>query len=279
MANFSIVADTTCGLTIQEAESMGIRLIGLKVIFGNESYQETFELGAERFYGLLKASNIIPTTSQPSVGEFKKVYEAAFSESADILSIHISSELSKTVESARIAASEIEGSKISIIDSMTTAAGMTILIERAMKMRDSGASLKDAEDALNSLKKRMKTVLSVDTLEYLKKGGRIGGAQAMLGTVLKIKPILELVNGKIEPLDKARGNSKAYERICEYIEESCAGKPEIINICHADAIGKANEFKLALRNKFNDISDVQASMLSPVIGTHTGPGTIGIAFA
>ena len=276
MASVRIVTDTTAYLSKEEIEEYNIEIVPLYVNFPDEVIVDGSIPNAVFFDKVDKAAQL-PFTSQPSPGDFVEVYEKILSAGDEIISIHISLGLSGTTESATAAKKVLDAEGISVIDSYHTTAGLAILVITAARAAKEGKSRIEIAEMLEEMKKRTQTFFIPATLDYLKKGGRIGGAQAFLGTILQIKPILYLNNGKIDAFTKVRTMKKALERIVEELPEK-AEDVMLMAVMHAEAEETAAALKGLIQQRLPGIEDVMIYPLSPVIGTHTGPGVVGFSF-
>lgn len=273
-----ILTDSTADLPPSLQGHPGIEVIPLKVVTPQRTYLDRVDLDTHQFLDLLKHSPTLPTTSQPSAGEFVAKYQQILKNGADgILSMHISSKLSGTISSAHAALEEMGKVPVTIFDSLSTSIGLGILIQQAVQALDAGEPLPQVVKMLEVMRDEMTIGFVVDTLEYLHKGGRIGKAAALMGTLLNVKPVLTLTHGLIEPLDKARSKRKGLERVITYIQEAVGTeKPMVAGIAQLETAEEAESVRQAMLERFN-CKDCFIAELSPVIGTHTGPGVIGIA--
>ena len=278
MAKVKIITDSTAYLPPDLIARYGIRVIPLKVVFGAEAYAEGVDISNEEFYGKLAAASTLPTTSQPSVGDFLEVYGEASREGKPILSIHISSKLSATISTALTAKSELPQAQIEVVDSLSTAMALGMVVLAAARAADEGQSLSQIRATAEKVIQSMNLFFIVDTLEYLHKGGRIWGAAALMGTVLRIKPVLYLKEGQIEVLTKVRTKRKALKRLLELMgERMTEGASVHVTIIHAHAVEEASALEKEVRAHFN-CAEIYISELGPVIGAHVGPRAIGVAF-
>lgn len=273
-----ILTDSTADLPPALHGHPRIDTIPLKVVTPQRTYLDRVDLDTPEFLNLLKNSPTLPTTSQPSAGEFETKYRQMLDGGADaILSIHISSKLSGTISSAHAALETLRGAPITVFDSLSTSIGLGLLIQQAVKALDAGEPLAEVVKVLEVMRDAIKIGFVVDTLEYLHKGGRIGRASALMGTLLNVKPVLTLTGGAIEPLDKARSKRKGIERTLAYIQESIGTeRPMVAGIAQLETAEEAESVRQAVLDRFN-CKDCFIAELSPVIGTHTGPGVVGIA--
>jgi DegV family protein with EDD domain len=281
MSKVAIVTDSTAYLPKELIADLPIHILPLQVIWGDENFRDGVDIEPEAFYQKLALSPITPTTSQPSPKVFQDKYLELLSQGYDILSIHISTALSGTVQSAEQAKQLVNKSNIAIIDSRVTAMALgfnALFLARAAK---NGSTLAECVEMANSMPKKSGAVFAVSNLEFLHRGGRISGASAFLGTALKLKPILWLKDGRIEAKEKIRTLNKALERMVELIVEIVGDHKKVaIGIVHADAKVQA----VAVLNKTIEalgkerVIESVVTAVSPVVGTHTGPGTVGICF-
>ena len=271
-----IVTDSSAYLPADLVQQHHIHVIPLKVHFGEQTYRDEIDLSHEEFYRMLAEAETLPTTSQPSAGEFFDLYSKLSKDGHEIISIHISSKLSGTISSAQSAKEMLPEAKISIIDSASTAMGLGLMALTAARAAEEGKTAAEIVAAVEKMIKAMNVVFVVDTLEYLQKGGRIGGAAALVGTLLKVKPILCLKDGRIEPLDKVRSKRKALARLLEVTEECVEpGTPVRVAVLHAQVPDEARELEKKVRARF-DCAEYYFAELGPVLGTHTGPGVVGL---
>lgn len=278
MAEVKIITDSTAYLPPELIARYGIRVVPLKVVFGAEAYAEGVDISNEEFYSKLMEASTLLTTSQPSVGDFLQVYGEVTREGVPILSIHISSKLSATVSTALTAKGELPQAQIEVVDSLSTSMGLGMVVLAAARAADEGQSLSQIRAATEKVIRSMNLFFIVDTLEYLRKGGRIGGAAALVGTALRIKPVLYLKEGQIEVLAKVRTKRRALKRLLELMAERMLGGTSVhIAIIHAHAAEEATALEKEVRARFN-CAEIYLSELGPAIGAHVGPRAIGLAF-
>jgi DegV family protein with EDD domain len=273
-----IVTDSTAYLPEDFVRQHDIRVVPLCVHFGREAFKEGVELSNEAFYARLKDAPELPTTSQPSVGDFYQVFAELAAAGHEIVALTISHKLSGTYSSAIAAQQMLPQAKIGVIDSLSTSIGLQLMIEAALRGVAAGASRQEIIEQVEEIKQKMYVLFVVDTLEYLAKGGRIGNAKAFLGTLLKVKPILILQDGAIEPLEQVRSKRKALAEMLNLVALHLDGKGREANVAitHALAPEEANEVAHEIVGRLG-CKDPRLTTLGPVIGTHTGPGVIGIA--
>jgi len=272
-----IVADSTGYLPEATVRQHDIRIVPLLVRFGEEIFKEGVELSNEDFYARLKTSPTLPVTSQPSAGEFYDVFKELADAGHEIIVLTISSKLSGTWNSAMAATGMLPEARISVIDSLSTSIGLQLMIEAVAEAVAGGATRPEIVEQVEEIKQKLYVLFAVDTLEYLAKGGRIGNAEAFLGTLLKIKPILALQDGAIEPLEQVRSRRKALARMLDLIVEYLGddGSRAKVAITHALVPEEAQVFKKEITARLG-CSEPSLAELGAVIGTHTGPGVIGV---
>ena len=274
MKKIKIITDSTSYITKEYARENNITVVPLSYYFGEEMEKEGFPGEFENFFNRLENSNLFPTTSQPPTGDFLEEYNKAFNEGyEEIIVILLSSKLSGTYNSANLAKGILGDERISIVDSEQAASNLRFLVEDAINMSKEGKSIEDIMDHLENKKKEMYVYLTVNTLEYLKRGGRLSSFQSAIGSVLQIRPIIQLKDGVLDSIEKVRGKNKALNSIGEKIFENV----EKISICHVLDIKEAEKFKSTLEKKFPN-AIITIDELGPVIGCHLGPGGIGICF-
>lgn len=273
-----IVTDSTAGLPQAMAQEFDIRVVPLYVHFGEQAFKEQVELSNEEFYDRLHQVVDLPTTSQPSAGEFLQVFQELLDAGHEVVVLTISSKLSGTWASAMAAQEMLPGAPISIVDSLSTSVGMLLMLDAATQAIRQGASRQEVVALWETLRDKMHVLFVVDTLEYLAKGGRIGNAKAFLGTLLKIKPILILQDGVVEPLEQARSKHKGLTRIIDLAEEQLdsAKTQARVAVTHGLCLEEALPFRDELMARLG-CAEPPISEVGPVLGTHTGPGVIGLA--
>jgi DegV family protein with EDD domain len=276
-SKIAVVTDSTCDLPQELIKKYNIFVIPLYVRFGDEVYKEGIDISLEEFYTKLKSSNIHPSTSQPSPQDFITMYQRLDQEYDYIFSIHISSNLSGTVQSANTAKNELKLDKIEIIDSLQTSIPLGMIVIEVAKFCEQERSKEKLIKFISNLIYNIRVIFTVDTLEYLQKGGRIGKAQALLGSILDIKPILGIEEGGVVPLAKVRGRKKMYHKVIEMIKEDIGDKKINIGIVHANSQDLGLKLKDLMYEHFQ-IQQCIFSQIGAVIGTHTGPGTLGVGY-
>lgn len=278
----AIVTDSTSDLPESQRSLYDITVVPENVIFGTTTYQDGIDMTPERLYDMLPTAKNHPTTSQPSAGEFIKHYRPLIQAGKEIVSIHLSTKLSGTYASAVAAKKELEDElkkelPITILDTPWVSMALGMLCMIAAQAAQAGKSRDQVVAAVNALIPKLNIIFVLDTLEYLKRGGRIGAASAMLGAMLNFKPMLTVREGAVHPLEKPRSRAKALRRLMEMLEESANGKPLHVAVLNADALGEASAIEKEIRTQY-DCREVYSVPLGPAIGVHVGPGTIGLAY-
>jgi DegV family protein with EDD domain len=276
VAGVVFVTDSASDLDPAVAARDGIRIVPLSVSFGDESFRAGADLSTEEFWQRMTAPNApFPKTAASSPGEFKAVYDAAFTDGADaIVSIHVSGLLSGSIKSAEIAKGMLPEREIHLVDSQGASMAEGILAYMGLDLARMGVSAGEIARTLNDRASDLRMYVSLETLEYLKKGGRISGAQAAIGGLLSVKPIIAVEAGKVETADKPRTRSKSRERCIELI---CARPIERIAILHTMAPDVDDFRDEVVRRSGVDPASVMVSIVGPSVGPHLGPGCVGAA--
>jgi DegV family protein with EDD domain len=254
--------------------------VPLVVIWGEETLEDDIDITPVQFYTRLKSAKVMPTTSQASIGNMQKAFARLLEEDYDVLGIFLSSKLSGTIQSAMQGRDELTAGKdkVKIFDSETTSMAMGFQVLAAVRAAAQGASVDECYKIAEAAKSQTGIYFVVDTLEFLHRGGRIGGAKRFIGTALNIKPILTVQDGKVETAGSVRTKAKAMDHIIDIINEKCKGKSNIrLATLHANAQQDAITILDKASAILNPVEKI-LSEVSPVIGTHTGPGTVGLAY-
>jgi len=270
-ANTAIALDSTADFPDAAQRFPNWRVVPLYVNFGTESYRDGVDLTAAEFYARLKTTDVMPTTSQPTPADFRAVYEelAAYER---ILSIHIAATLSGTFQSAGLAADE----RVRTIDSETASAGITMLALAIQRRLDRGTTDEEVDELVVRYKRDHGLVFTVDTLEFLARGGRIGRAKAFAGELLNVKPILSIRAGEVVPVKRVRGNRKAFQEFVDAVQTQTADGPGLrFGTAHADAPERAVQLEKMVRDLRPQATIEVETVLGAVIGAHAGPGTVG----
>jgi DegV family protein with EDD domain len=273
--NTAVVLDSTADLPDPQARHPNWRLVPLYVRFGDETFREYVDISAEDFYRRLRESSQPPKSSQPSPADFEAVFDS-LSEYERILCVVLSSKISGTYESARLAAEPV-GERVRVIDSGVTSGGTVILADAIQRRLDRGTEEKEIDALVERFKRERGLLFTVDTLEFLIRGGRIGKAAGLAGQLLSVKPILVLDDGEVAPLKRVRGRRKAIaemERL--FVEGSQDVSGLHVGVAHADALEDCDELAGRVSAARPHASLDLVLTLGPVIGTHGGPGTLGL---
>jgi DegV family protein with EDD domain len=273
--NTAVVVDSTADFPEAPERFPNWRVVPLYVRFGDESFRDYVELSPEQFYARLRTSKETPSTSQPTPGDFLTVYEGLAGYDR-ILSIHIAGKLSGTIESARAAARELGGERVRTIDSESASAATAMLGLAIQRRLERGTSDEEVDALVERYRREARLLFTVDTLEYLARGGRIGRARAWAGELLNIKPILSIEDGEVLPVKRVRGNRKAFLEFAARFESSTVDRASLcVGIAHAEAPEKAEALRKLVRDKRPAAEIEIVTTLGPVVGTHAGPGTVG----
>jgi DegV family protein with EDD domain len=273
-----IVADTTSGLPRKMLGELGITLIPQIVVFGEDSYRDDTELDTATFLQKLKASAVLPKTAAPPPGLYHPVFEQAQRDGDEVIVVAPSAKVSGTVRSAEVAAQDFPNLKVAVVDSQTIAGNLASLVLLANQWARAGDNAETIISRLNEWIPRGRIYFLVDTLEYLQKGGRIGGAKALLGEILQFKPILCVKEGEVAPFEQQRTKRRALARLLEIVEEQCPKSAEAhLTVMQADATLEADTLAAELMARMK-LASIPIYELPPAIVTHGGPGVLAIGF-
>jgi DegV family protein with EDD domain len=273
--NTAIVLDSTADYPEGPNRFPNWRVVPLYVRFGEESFRDYEELGPSEFYERLRKAAELPTTSQPTPGDFLAAYEE-LGDYERILSLHIPAKLSGTVESARRAGEELGGGKVRAIDTGIVSAGQAMLALAVERRLERGTTDDEVDALVERFRREGRIIWTVDTLEFLAKGGRIGKAAAMAGQLLHIKPILGIEEGEVVPLKRVRGSHKAFLEFANAFEAGSIDRPSLrVGIAHADAPERLEALRELVRRARPHAQIEVEAMLGAVVGTHAGPGAVG----
>jgi DegV family protein with EDD domain len=271
-----IITDSTSDIPFEQQASLGIEIVPLSVRFGSEEYIDGVTLSKPQFFQKLAECEELPTTAQVNPEKFAQIFRK-YGEDDEIIGIFISGELSGTFQSSVIAKGIVNSEKIHLIDSRTVTFGLALLVYEAVRMRDAGHSAAEICEAIQSLTGRLKFYAVVDTLKYLKMGGRLSASSALLGTMLRIKPIISLQDGKVEAVDKKQGLKAAVQAIAQKVKAERPDPSYQIVLGDSNAPSLTAMFKEALAGDI-DIAGSALVELGAVVGTHAGPGCAGLAY-
>lgn len=279
MANpVAIVTDSTAHLPKDWIDKYNLRVAPSVVIWDGEELRDGVDITADEFFTRLANSATMPTTSQPTPAYFKSIYEELLAEGKDILGVHISHKLSGTFASAEQAKALFPDANIENVDTLSAAMGEGWPLLMAVRAAEAGKPLGVCKAIVEEASKHTGILLTVETLEFLHRGGRIGGAQRLVGTMLNFKPILEVIDGRIEPVERVRTRKKSLNRIVELAVEKIGDRrPVYLAVIHANAVEDA-EMVMEMMGERLPLKARVVTSVAPTVGTHTGPGTIGIVY-
>ena len=281
MSRIAIVTDSSVNVPAGIQQECSMHVVPLKVIFNGQTFQDGIDLAPARFYELLQAAPELPTTSQPSTGDFVEVYSRLSEEADAIVSIHLSELLSGTIKSALAARELVNHVPIEILDSRSVSLGLGFMVMAAARAVEEGKGLPEVVEAAQRLIPKMNIIFVVDTLKYLHMGGRIGGASAMLGSALKIKPLLHISDGEVSPLERVRSKCRAIDRMLEIMAQRLEAENRDgtlrAAVVHADREDEALELQEQVRSRFRPVESYLTD-LTPAVGVHVGPGTLGLGW-
>lgn len=269
--NFAVVTDSTADLPEEWRGRYGIEVVPLKVLFGKESFRDGVDMTNEEFFRRLAVSTALPTTSAPSPGEFAEVYQRLSRDYEGCISIHIGAQLSATAEAARVGAESVDGFPVKVIDSET----VTMPIAFLCRVAAQSATLDEATAAVEERIPKCRVLALLDTLRYLEMGGRIKRAQAVIGTMLDVKPLLLVEDREIKPLDRVRTRSRAIARMLDFFRSQLP--VEYLAVMHAQAPDDAEHVAVDVRKEFPNF-EVPLGQIGCVLGTHTGPKAMGLVY-
>ena len=271
-----VVTDSTSDLPADVAESLGIEVVPLNVHFGSDVYKDRVNLMPDAFYDKLINGDVLPTTSQPSVGEFIDVYERLGSDADGIVSVHISEKLSGTMNSARLASQQANADcPIEVVDTFQVSMGVGICAMEAAEVANSGGDMNQVILAARNAVTRSQCFFMLETLEFLQKGGRIGKAQALIGNLLKIRPMLMLQEGEVHPLGRERTRRKGIAKLVDTVEELAPISG--LAVMYSTVLDEAQTLAQNISKFMIEGREPMMLQIGPVIGTYAGPDTLGIA--
>ena len=277
MTRIAIVTDSTADIPKDLQQKYNVEVVPLNVIFGEDNFKDGIDITSKGFFEMLPTATVHPRTSQPSPGDFLTVYSEVIKNYDEIISIHISSPLSGTYQSAMLASQMLENAKITVIDSRTASLGLGLAVIAAAEARNAGKGLDECVAAAKHVCDKQILMLSVETLEWLQRNGRIGKASALLGSLLNLHPVLRIEDGSITPHAKIRGKmakvlTSLIESAGEFVPHGSAVTAAIV---HGNCPERAEELKGMLKRVYQ-LEDVIINEIGPVIGVHVGPGAVGV---
>jgi len=274
--NTAVVLDSTADFPDAPARFPNFRVVPLYVRFGDESFRDYVDIGPDEFYARLGSVPQPPTTSQPTPADFLAVYEELLRDYEHVLSLQISSTLSGTFSSARIAAGELGADRVRVIDTRTVSASLSLLALAVQRRLERGTTYEEVDELVARYGREHRLLFTVNTLDYLAKGGRIGRAAALAGNLLNVKPILTIRDGEVVPLKRVRGNANAFAEFRSRFVESSTDSPRLkVGIAHAAAPERLHALQELVAHERPHAQVEIATTLGAVVGTHAGPGTVG----
>ncbi|MHB8670599.1 MAG: DegV family protein [Acidimicrobiales bacterium] len=271
-----VVTDSSCDLPREVVERLGITVVPLTIRFGSEEFVDGRDLSTQEFWKRCGAASTLPETAAPSPGAFEEAFRAAASDGAEgVVCICLSSKLSATIQSAELASQAVaETVPVRVVDSLTVSLGLGLLAVLGAEVAAAGKGLDDVVGAVNDVIPRLRLIAALDTLDNLRKGGRIGGAQALIGSVLSVKPIIRVADGEVEAESRQRTRSRALRYLVDHVSRDSV---ERLAVMHAEAPDVA-EFCTQLGEALPGVETALVGSVGPVIGSHCGPGATGVAY-
>lgn len=273
-----IITDSTADLTYDLIKKYDITIVPLTIHLGEKSWRDFYDVEPDKYYEILRNTTAFPKTAQPSPQDFINAYAPYVEKGEPILSIHLSSKLSGTYQSAFLAKSHFPEATIEVVDSLQASMALAMIIINCVEKEKSGVSFKDIVEFARQIGARQETYFSVDSLEYLRRGGRIGKAQAFLGSLMKIKPLLKVTEGEIQPIEKIRTTERLLDRFVELVEKAAHEHGQIqLSVVESDN----SDVMTSLIERFLKIPGVFLvfrGKIGGVIASHAGPGALGISF-
>jgi len=276
--SIAVVTDSTAYMPPQLLEQFGIYVVPNVVNWGTQTFRDGVDIQAKEFFERLKKDPVLPTTAVASIGEFRDIYAKAAQEAEAVVGVHLSAKLSGTYSTAVQASKMLAGKRIEVVDSNATAMAMGFVVLAAARAAQAGQSVEQVVQAARDTIPYVGVVFTVETLEFLRRGGRIGGAQAFMGSLLDMKPILDLRDGRVEPIERVRTKRKAVDRVMDIIVERAQGKSPIrLATLHANAPEEAAALLEKCKQRLGAVEAIMCEV-SPTVAAHAGPGTVGLAY-
>jgi DegV family protein with EDD domain len=273
MGSIGVVTDSTADLPRQAQERLGVSVVPLIVNWDGQSFRDSIDLSTADFYRRLRASKTLPKTGAPSLAAFETAFREQLQHQDAVVSVNLAARLSATYDVARRAGESVDPQRIAVVDSGSVSIGLGWLAEKAADLARQGLELKEIVEQLEEVRGRLRIYALLETLEFLKRGGRIGRAAALAGTLLNVKPILSINDGEVAPVERVRTMSGALRRLVELVV--AAGPVERLGVVDGDAAASAGQVADQLRAHYPDLT-IDRGELGPVVGTHGGPGVVGV---
>jgi DegV family protein with EDD domain len=277
MKRVIVVTDSCATVPEHLVQELDIRVVPILLHVDGRTYRDGMDLSPAEFYDMLRSSKHIPHTSAPSLGDFLRIFATAAREADGIVAIHLLSELSAVHNMAVLASRMVDGAPIRVVDSRSVTMAQGFVVLEAARAAAAGASLEAVVARAEEMTTRVKFFAVLDTLEYLHRGGRIGGAAALAASALQVKPILHVVDGQVQPLAKPRTRRKAVRAMLEAMAEQVGDRPVHAAVMQAAAVEEAEELRKQIEERF-DCLELYVTEFTPVMGAHAGPGLLGLAF-
>lgn len=278
MSKVAVVTDSTAYIPGDLLKAHHISVAPQVLVWGDQIFRDGVDIQPDEFYTRLKTAKVMPSTSQATIGSFNEIFTQLSQEGYDILAVLLSAKLSGTIDSALQARDLLPEAHIEIVDSRTAAMALGFQVLEAVKAAEGGATLEECKAVAEKASEHVGVIFAVDTLEFLYRGGRIGGASRFLGTALNIKPILELCNGRVEAVERVRTRKKSLQRVIELVEARIGiMRPVHLAVLHANAPEDAETLLAEAKTRLDPVETI-FSQVSPVVGNHAGPGTVALAF-
>lgn len=277
MSNILVVTDSSATVPADLVRQLGIQVVPILLNMNGRTYRDGIDITPGEVYRWQRASKTLPTTAAPSAGDFLRVYAAAVQEASGVVSIHLPSELSATYAVASMARKLVDGIPIRLVDCRSVAMGQGFVVLEAARAAAAGANLEEVVARADEVASQVRVLAALGTLEYLHRGGRIGGAAAFLGSMLQIKPIVCITDGAVAAFAKPRTMSRAVQLMLQEMAQRAESRPLHVAILHADVLDAAKELRHKIAERF-DCMELYITELTPVMGAHAGSGVLGVAF-
>jgi DegV family protein with EDD domain len=277
MSRVAVVTDSSATVPAHLVQELGIRVVPILLALDGRSFRDGVDIGTADVYRWLREGRENPTTSAPSLGDFVRAYAAVAQWASGIVSIHLSPKLSATCQAAADASQLVDGAPIRVVGCQTVAMGQGFVAIEAARAAREGADLDAVVARARAVEAKMNLLAVLDTLEYLHRGGRIGGAAAMVGSLLQVKPVLTVGNGQIGLFAKPRTKGRAVRTMLDQMAERSRGRPLHVGILHADVLDEAEALRQEIEERFECV-ELYVAELTPVMGAHAGPGVLGVVF-